>query len=176
MKTARYWTVVAAMTAAGVAVAENYVWTGGGADAKWTTAANWHVHTPWQPATECPQAGDVILVGKDVPMPLDLADAESVGVLNSVTSLQLAESGSIFNVSVPSGADVTIHTPIRGGMGTAGSFASGQTYFTGSGTVRLAATNMQDYCMNVLSADGTDVWLPQAGDLPLSAYHLGSVT
>ena len=175
MKTVRLWTVFAAMTAAGVAMAENYVWTGGGADAKWTTAANWYVQTPWQQATECPKAGDVILVGIDFPMPLDLSDAESVGVLNSVTSVQLAESGSIFNVSVPSGADVTIDTPIRGGMGAAGNYACGQTYFTGSGTVRLAATNMQDYCMNVLSANGTDMWLPQDGDLLLNAYQLGSV-
>ena len=176
MNIARLWTVVAAMTAAGVAMAENYVWTGGGADAKWTTAANWYVQTPWQQATECPKAGDVILVGIDSPMPLDLSDVESVGVLNSVKSVQLAEPGSIFNVSIPSGADVTINAPIRGGTGTAGNYASGQTYFTGSGTVRLAATNMQDYCMNVLSADGTDLWLPQNGDLLLSAYQLGFVT
>lgn len=87
MKTTRRWTVVAAMAAASVARAENYVWNGGGADAKWTTAANWYVQTPWQQATECPKAGDVILVGKYVPMPLDLSDAESVGVLNSVKML-----------------------------------------------------------------------------------------
>jgi len=176
MKTTRHWTVAAAMTAAGVAMAENYVWNGGGADAKWTTAANWYIQTPWQQATECPKAGDVILVGKNVPMPLDLSDAESVGVLNSVTSVQLTELGSIFNVSVPSGADVTIHAPIRGGSGSTGNSGLGQAYFTGSGVVRLAATNLSDYCMNVLSANGADMWLPQNGDLQLSAYQLGSVT
>ena len=127
------WTAVAAMAAAGVATAENYVWSGGGADAKWTTVANWHIQTPWAPATECPQAGDVILVSQNTPMPLDLSDADSVGVLNAVDAVQLAESGSIFNVAVPSGVDVTITTPIRGGSGATGSSSSGQMYFTGPG-------------------------------------------
>jgi len=166
--------VLSALTAE----ATEWYWCGEGADAKWTTLKNWRNRSGGANPTVVPGAGDSLWVSRDVPLPLNLSDADSVDVLNAVDSLHITESASKFNVTAPEGTDVSISTPIFGGSAaSSGSASYGEMTVTGPGTLRQNSAYLQGCYMKRLTLDGATLWLPQIqeGSFTSNQYALGVV-
>ncbi|MCQ2389829.1 MAG: hypothetical protein MJ240_00275 [Kiritimatiellae bacterium] len=157
--------------------ATEFIWTGKAGDGDWTNPTNWQFRNAAGDHGS-PQAGDSIWVSVNYPMTLDASNAANLAVLNSVDSVNIAESTSYFTITVPSATEATISVPVWGGYGASGRGdpLRGNLTVQGGGTLHLTATGMYDYCMKNLTLDGACVWLPQNPDLVLTLYSLGSIT
>ena len=158
------------------AAGAEFIWNGKAGDGRWKNPGNWQMRSGTTSQLGYPSTGDSIWVAIDYPMTLNVSDAESVAVLNSVDIVHLPETRSDFRITVPEGSDVTVTKPIAGGSDAKGVTTRGRLYFSGSGTIRLASTNLSDYATSVFFVDGTDVWTSQAPDLALNSFGMGVVT
>lgn len=169
---------VSCVLAASVAEGHEYIWQGGHDNDSWTSPANWSYRGESGSPTEPPGEGDTIWVSINRAMTLDASDTASLGILNSVDCVNIAENISYFTITVPAGVEATISVPVWGGYGNSGrgDASRGNLTIQGGGTLHLASTNMADYCMKMLTVDGAVVYLPQNSDLEIKQYSLGPVT
>ena len=164
------------MSMVGAAVARNLVWLGSPGDS-FANPGKWNIQdTPTYSDTP-PGPDDKIVIGLNHPLTLDVTNDTDLGIVNGCLGICLAEVNCICNIVVPEGCDKSILVPIVGDYNVlSGSINKGTVNFSGTGTVRLCATNMYSYATKNFNVNGADVWLPQNPDLLLNAYNLGNIT